>query len=111
MAPRSACRSEKRRQDAQAEPLFPSVILVLDTRIQGNRPVTCPGPSGRARGRSEEHTSELQSLMRSSYAVFCLKKTTQTYRYQQIPPLHLPPSLAQHTHYSATHAHLHTHHT
>src|SRR3546814_2991838 len=27
------------------------------------------------RGRSEEHTSELQSLMRISYAVFCLKKT------------------------------------
>src|SRR3546814_6395287 len=29
--------------------------------------------------RSEEHTSELQSLMRISYAVFCLKKTTTTY--------------------------------
>src|SRR3546814_8525540 len=29
----------------------------------------------RADGRSEEHTSELQSLMRISYAVFCLKKT------------------------------------
>src|SRR3546814_7039839 len=28
--------------------------------------------------RSEEHTSELQSLMRLSYAVFCLKKTTST---------------------------------
>src|SRR3546814_10546291 len=28
--------------------------------------------------RSEEHTSELQSLMRISYAVFCLKKTTST---------------------------------
>src|SRR3546814_963827 len=28
----------------------------------------------RARSRSEEHTSELQSLMRISYAVFCLKK-------------------------------------
>src|SRR3546814_7853032 len=27
-------------------------------------------------GRSEEHTSELQSLMRNSYAVFCLKKKT-----------------------------------
>src|SRR3546814_6278034 len=27
--------------------------------------------------RSEEHTSELQSLMRISYAVFCLKKNTQ----------------------------------
>src|SRR3546814_963830 len=30
-----------------------------------------------ARERSEEHTSELQSLMRISYAVFCLKKKTQ----------------------------------
>src|SRR3546814_3650709 len=30
--------------------------------------------------RSEEHTSELQSLMRISYAVFCLKKTTK-YKY------------------------------
>src|SRR3546814_3846448 len=28
--------------------------------------------------RSEEHTSELQSLMRISYAVFCLKKTTNS---------------------------------
>src|SRR3546814_4628010 len=32
---------------------------------------------GAARARSEEHTSELQSLMRISYAVFCLKKKTQ----------------------------------
>src|SRR3546814_10202009 len=31
----------------------------------------------RQRARSEEHTSELQSLMRISYAVFCLKKKTQ----------------------------------
>src|SRR3546814_4739856 len=30
-----------------------------------------------AKRRSEEHTSELQSLMRSSYAVFCLKKKNQ----------------------------------
>src|SRR3546814_10326676 len=30
--------------------------------------------------RSEEHTSELQSLMRNSYAVFCLKKKTTTYK-------------------------------
>src|SRR3546814_5766927 len=34
----------------------------------GHRPLTT---------RSEEHTSELQSLMRISYAVFCLKKKTQ----------------------------------
>src|SRR3546814_4821407 len=31
--------------------------------------------------RSEEHTSELQSLMRISYAVFCLKKKNQNHRY------------------------------
>src|SRR3546814_1410873 len=35
-----------------------------------------PG-ADRARERSEEHTSELQSLMRISYAVFCLKKKKQ----------------------------------
>src|SRR3546814_5203920 len=34
-------------------------------------PLSCPD-------RSEEHTSELQSLMRISYAVFCLKKKTKT---------------------------------
>src|SRR3546814_1397798 len=31
--------------------------------------------------RSEEHTSELQSLMRISYAVFCLKKKKRTYKH------------------------------
>src|SRR3546814_8248101 len=31
-------------------------------------------------GRSEEHTSELQSLMRISYAVFCLKKNKKTHK-------------------------------
>src|SRR3546814_8750477 len=35
--------------------------------------------------RSEEHTSELQSLMRISYAVFCLKKKTPTIRTH--PPI------------------------
>src|SRR3546814_4373310 len=37
------------------------------------RPDEIPG----RRARSEEHTSELQSLMRISYAVFCLKKKTK----------------------------------
>src|SRR3546814_7780528 len=54
-------------------------------RVSLPRPVTI---SGRSRShsrlsvgiRSEEHTSELQSLMRISYAVFCLKKkTNQSY--------------------------------
>src|SRR3546814_1928197 len=35
-----------------------------------------------SRSRSEEHTSELQSLMRNSYAVFCLKQKNQTTRKQ-----------------------------
>src|SRR3546814_6883760 len=34
--------------------------------------------------RSEEHTSELQSLMRSSYAVFCLKKIKRNRRRQHL---------------------------
>src|SRR3546814_16106651 len=34
--------------------------------------------------RSEEHTSELQSLMRISYAVFCLKKKTQKRPYHML---------------------------
>src|SRR3546814_3741020 len=39
------------------------------------------GKAGPGRGqRSEEHTSELQSLMRISYAVFCLKKKTHKSR-------------------------------
>src|SRR3546814_5721559 len=43
--------------------------------------IDAPGtqPRGHHEGeRSEEHTSELQSLMRISYAVFCLKKKTYT---------------------------------
>src|SRR3546814_7267892 len=40
-------------------------------------------PAWRAlRRRSEEHTSELQSLMRISYAVFCLKKKKENLRSQ-----------------------------
>src|SRR3546814_3309495 len=37
-----------------------------------------------ALARSEEHTSELQSLMRISYAVFCLKKTTKTQKLKSL---------------------------
>src|SRR3546814_629292 len=37
--------------------------------------------------RSEEHTSELQSLMRISYAVFCLKKTNTMHKTQNIKRL------------------------
>src|SRR3546814_9733306 len=50
---------------------------LTETRIAGGRYPTA---------RSEEHTSELQSLMRISYAVFCLKKNT--YNTMLLKPLH-----------------------
>src|SRR3546814_10769173 len=49
------------------------VILNLDSRVVG---VVVDGVSD-VLMRSEEHTSELQSLMRNSYAVFCLKTKKQ----------------------------------
>src|SRR3546814_7077986 len=42
------------------------------------RALPCQLDATRGAARSEEHTSELQSLMRISYAVFCLKKTNTT---------------------------------
>src|SRR3546814_1425912 len=44
-------------------------------RVNHSRRQAAPGRHRQA--RSEEHTSELQSLMRISYAVFCLNKKTQ----------------------------------
>src|SRR3546814_10683153 len=64
-------RGRRRRGDGSAgprpaltRPLHGPVALLRRRRIR----------TGRAPARSEEHTSELQSLMRISYAVFCLKK-------------------------------------
>src|SRR3546814_5075721 len=45
-----------------------------------------PPLSGAGQRRSEEHTSELQSLMRISYAVFCLKKKKT--KYTNTKPMH-----------------------
>src|SRR3546814_3770470 len=47
------------------------VRAVVNREIRG---ATCSRQGRVELGRSEEHTSELQSLMRISYAVFCLKK-------------------------------------
>src|SRR3546814_6665916 len=56
-------------------------------------------------GRSEEHTSELQSLMRISYAVFCLKKKNK----QQINDnLTQYPKHISHTQIQTIHTHNHT---
>src|SRR3546814_3152215 len=56
---------DRRHADAVALDLEGDAGIAVLARIQAQR-------------RSEEHTSELQSLMRISYAVFCLKKKTIT---------------------------------
>src|SRR3546814_4610623 len=52
----------------------------------------------RYRTRSEEHTSELQSLMRTSYAVFCLKKKKRTSTPRDSSQAELRLTRSQHTH-------------
>src|SRR3546814_3708732 len=59
----------RRRPDARS-------VLSQGARAQGSRNPRCLDEL--CGGRSEEHTSELQSLMRISYAVFCLKKKKKT---------------------------------
>src|SRR3546814_2176879 len=53
--------------------------------------------------RSEEHTSELQSLMRISYAVFCLKKKIDN--HTTVSPSSITKHNDYHTHYSHSHHH------
>src|SRR3546814_1092503 len=70
------------RIDRAARHRIPAIIEPFPS----DRPFPAPQPPvlcGLVSQRSEEHTSELQSLMRISYAVFCLKKkqTNQTQYY------------------------------
>src|SRR3546814_5495178 len=79
-----------RLQDGTAPPRYQrrETLLFLQPKSLRSRRQSQPPP--RPIDRSEEHTSELQSLMRISYAVFCLKKkkkkntnkyTTQTHTF------------------------------
>src|SRR3546814_2495817 len=84
-SPTTDTRRAEGAQTAKCTPATPS-------RVIGCAPSTCQSarcePSA-MKCRSEEHTSELQSLMRTSYAVFCLQKkktnqqTTNTYSLAQ----------------------------
>src|SRR3546814_3337680 len=49
-------------------------------RVEPHRQAAASAEVRGQRARSEEHTSELQSLMRISYAVFCLKKKTHKHK-------------------------------
>src|SRR3546814_9501141 len=66
-------------RSTRTDTLFPYTTLFrsADARRRARSSTAwrrCRSPRATWRGRSEEHTSELQSLMRISYAVFCLKK-------------------------------------
>src|SRR3546814_1272761 len=58
-------------------------MYALDTERRAGMGKETSSPS-----RSEEHTSELQSLMRISYAVFCLKKKTSDRDKTYLTPTH-----------------------
>src|SRR3546814_4790326 len=60
-----------RRQQGRGEQIEAMAAPPAAPEIEERKPQV---GEGRSRVRSEEHTSELQSLMRISYAVFCLKK-------------------------------------
>src|SRR3546814_4870245 len=69
------------RRKARYKATAPVVAVshCLHIVLGGLEPCRYGGDSAKAPEiRSEEHTSELQSLMRNSYAVFCLKKKTNT---------------------------------
>src|SRR3546814_4933477 len=72
-ARRSLCRRGVRLGDGVAEVPVEGRRVRIKARDLDDTRAGEHGNAGAAR-RSEEHTSELQSLMRISYAVFCLKK-------------------------------------
>src|SRR3546814_7900024 len=77
------------RQDkaAQANPVALVHFPRVRRRLVGTRDLDFDAAGHRRRHlvcRSEEHTSELQSLMRISYAVFCLKKKTKKKHHIEI---------------------------
>src|SRR3546814_1295347 len=89
-------------EDAFVAPPLPAIIkrlrrAILPRRITPPEPIAvdeddpAQNPSivdPLAAMRSEEHTSELQSLMRISYAVFCLKKKNQQNKKHNIQRIH-----------------------
>src|SRR3546814_11681874 len=71
------CRSFLKGAEALGVPFTPD-LNGRSIEGVGYYQVTTKGGKRMSAARSEEHTSELQSLMRISYAVFCLKKKNTT---------------------------------
>src|SRR3546814_1711924 len=75
---RKRLSTRKRLSEAVSAELAQTVSAGLDPLLSGLDFSTMPASQRGRSCRSEEHTSELQSLMRISYAVFCLKKKKKT---------------------------------
>src|SRR3546814_9107034 len=73
--------SRQRNVGAGSEPFTVVAMRGLPVKLTADSPISRLNSV-----RSEEHTSELQSLMRISYAVFCLKKKKEKIRRNKIPP-------------------------
>src|SRR3546814_6179089 len=93
--PRRACRAAPRRADLRLQRRGVRLRLVPGSRTRTE------GTSAGGPCRSEGHTSELQSLMRLSYAVFCVKKNKRTHITKKIRIclLQLDNNTKQHTRY------------
>src|SRR3546814_10060625 len=78
---------------------FTAALFLSSPALAADAPATPSAMVAQAPARSEEHTSELQSLMRISYAVFCLKKKkTLNISLTRHTPLH-----NKHLRHSQTH--------
>src|SRR3546814_8139776 len=83
------CSSDLDEAAAAARKAAPFAEVVVepfgDIWLRDTAPILVSDGTGRDFDRSEEHTSELQSLMRISYAVFCLKKKNTDQLTKQTP--------------------------
>src|SRR3546814_9195131 len=79
--PRKALRAQPRASHEQVQHPGRRIVSLIG-QAEGS-PMN--GDSVACLQRSEEHTSELQSLMRISYAVFCLKKKTNHHDFSSTP--------------------------
>src|SRR3546814_10440330 len=86
------CRGLQHRHVGQAVVQAGREVIAQHQRLLEQR-----DPGLREHARSEEHTSELQSLMRISYAVFCLKKKKDHHRIKHNTTIKPPNIMLIHT--------------
>src|SRR3546814_4172820 len=83
VSPACSAQPQAQSQPANGDAAATGQAFVPPQPASASQPVPKNAPQD---ARSEEHTSELQSLMRISYAVFCLKKKKE----QHIRLIHIP---------------------